>query len=192
MLPLRGAGILAAAIGGAGACPRQVFRLRSSATSNRSPGPPNTLSSHLSEDRIKVPLDSTEKAGILREMCALLSAAAGVTDRADEVLAAVAGREAVLSTGVGNGIALPHGKCPALEHLEIVAGTTREPVDFDSVDGEPVRLVVLMAGPPSAAANHVRTLGGISRALRDERLRDKLIEAPDAVRFHELIAEAGA
>lgn len=172
--------------------PRLVFRLRSSATGNRSPGPPNALSSHLTEDRIKVPLDSTDKAGILREMCALLSTAAGVADRADEVLAAVESREAVLSTGVGDGIALPHGKCTVLERLELVAGTTRQPVDFEAVDGKPIRLVVLMAGPPWAAGNHVKALGQISRALRDERLRDRLIEAPDAVRFQELIEEAGA
>jgi len=172
--------------------PRQVLRLRSSATSNRPPGPPTTLSSHLTEDRIKVPLDSTDKTGILRELCALLSNAAGVGDRVDEVLASVARREEVLSTGVGDGIALPHGKCPALERLEIVAGTTRTPVDFESVDGEPVQLIVLMAGPPSAAGHHVKALGEISRALRDERLRDKLIEAPDASGFRQTLADAGA
>jgi PTS system nitrogen regulatory IIA component len=179
-------------IEGAGVRLRQVFRLRSSATSTRSPGPPTKLSSHLTEDRIKVPLDSRDKAGILEELCALLSRVAGVEDRAGEILEAVRRREAVLSTGVGGGIALPHGKCAALDRLEIVAGTTREPVDFESVDGSPVRLVVLMAGPPSAASHHVKTLAQISRTMRDQGLRDQLIAAPDAVRFLDLIEAAEA
>jgi PTS system nitrogen regulatory IIA component len=173
-------------------CLRQVFRLRSSATSTRSPGPPLTLSSRLTEERIKVPLDSLDKSGILREMCSLLATTAGVIERVDDIHRVVVEREAVLSTGVGSGVALPHGKCPGLERLEIVAGTTREPVDFDSVDGLPVRLVVMMVGPPSAAGYHVKTLGHISRALRDEELRAKLSGAEDASRFRRFILESGA
>ena len=84
-------------------------------------------------------------------MCSLLASCGGlVLDRLDDIYRVVVEREAVLSTGVGSGIALPHGKCAGLERLEIVAGTTTEPVDFDAVDGDPVRLVVLMVGPPSA------------------------------------------
>jgi PTS system nitrogen regulatory IIA component len=151
-----------------------------------------TLSSHLTEDRIKVRLDSLDKPGILREMCFLLATAANALDRLQDIHRVVVEREAVLSTGVGSGIALPHGKCPGLERLEIVAGTTREPVDFESVDGDPVRLVVMMVGPPSAAGYHVKTLGHISRALRDEQLRANLCEAEDAGRFRDLILESGA
>jgi len=151
-----------------------------------------TLSSHLTEDRIKVPLDALDKPGILREMCFLLATAAGSLDHLDEIHRVVLEREALLSTGVGSGIALPHGKCAGLERLEIVAGTTREPVDFESVDGEPVRLVVMMVGPPSAAGYHVKTLGHISRALRDEQLRANLTGADDAHHFRQLILESGA
>ena len=99
-------------------CLRQVFRLRSSATSTRSPGPPLTLSSRLTEERIKVPLDSLDKSGILREMCSLLATTAGLIERVEDIHRVVVEREAVLSTGVGSGVALPHGKCPGLERLE--------------------------------------------------------------------------
>lgn len=125
-------------------------------------------------------------------MCSLLATAADAVDRLDEIHRVVTEREAVLSTGVGSGIALPHGKCAGLDRLEIVAGTTREPVDFDSVDGEPVRLIVMMVGPPSAAGYHVKTLGHISRALRDEELRSRLTAAEDASRFRQLILDSGA
>jgi len=167
-------------------------RLRSSATGTRSPGPPLTLSSYLTEERIKVPLDSLDKPAILREMCCFLASAADVPDRAADIHRVVVEREEVLSTGVGDGLALPHGKCRGLETLEIVAGTTRKPIDFDSMDGGPVRLVVLMVGPPSAAGSQVKALGHLSRTLRDTELLDRLVNAEDAGRFHELIVAAGA
>ena len=146
----------------------------------------------MTEERIKVPLDSLDKPGILREMCFLLASAAGALDQLDDIHRVVVEREAVLSTGVGSGIALPHGKWVGLRRLEIVAGTTREPVDFDAVDGDPVRLIVMMVGPPSAAGYHVKTLGHISRTLRDVELRASLSGAADAGRFRRLILEAGA
>ena len=151
-----------------------------------------TISSQLTEERIKVPLDSLDKPGILREMCSLLASAAGALDRLDDIYRVVVERESILSTAVGSGIALPHGKCAGLRRLEIVAGTTKEPVEFDAVDGDPVRLIVMMVGPPSAAGYHVKTLGHISRTLRDVELRTKLCGAEDAGRFRQLILEAGA
>ena len=192
MLPLRVAGILSRReIGGPDTGPATVLRLRSSATSTRSPGPPMTHSSRLTEERIQVPLDSLDKPGILEEMCHLLATASDSLDRLDDIRRVVLERESVLSTGVGSGVALPQGKCPGLVRLEIVAGRTREPVDFESVDGDPVQLVVLMVGPPSAAGYHVKTLGHISRTLRDPGLRAKLSAAEDAERFRRLILEAG-
>ena len=146
----------------------------------------------MTEERIKVPLDSLDKPGILREMCFLLASEAGILDRVDDIHRVVVEREAVLSTGVGSGIALPHGKCAGLQRLEIVAGTTREPMDFEAVDGEPVRLIIMMVGPPSAVGYHVKTLGHISRTLRDAVLRAKLFGAEDAGRFRQLILETGA
>ncbi len=193
MLAHEAAGILSGReIGGRALASARFLRLRSSATSTRSPGPSLTLSSRLTEERIKVPLDSLDKPGILREMCFLLATAADSLDRLDDIHRVVLERESVLSTGVGSGIALPHGKCPGLERLEMVAGTTREPVDFDAVDGGPVELVVMMVGPPSAAGYHVKTLGYISRTLRDAGLRERLARAPDARSFRRLITEAGA
>ena len=143
-------------------------------------------------ERIKVPLDSLDKTEILREMCSLLASAAGVLDLQDDIHRAVMEREAVLSTGVGRGLALPHGKCSVLRRLELVAGRTREPVELDSVDGEPVRLLVMMVGPASAAGYHVKTLGHISRALKKPDLRHRLSGAGSADEFRRLIVDAGA
>lgn len=143
-------------------------------------------------ERIKVPLESLDKPGILLEMCSLLANVAGVRDRQAEIHRAVMEREDVLSTGVGRGVALPHAKCDALDQLELVAGTTREPVDFESVDGEPVRLLVMMVGPVSAAGYHVKTLGHISRALKRQELWRGLTDAASANEFRRLILDAEA
>ena len=122
----------------------------------------------------------------------MLATVAGVENRTEEIHRAVLDREAVLSTGVGRGVALPHGKCSALDRLELVAGTTREPVDFQSVDGKPVRLLVMMVGPATAAGYHVKTLGHISRALKADEFRQDLAEAVSADEFRRLILDAGA
>lgn len=143
-------------------------------------------------ERIKVPLDSLDKPGILRELSALLARSAGVEDRQNEIHRAVLDREEVLSTGVGRGVALPHGKCSALDHLELVAGNTRRPVEFDAVDDQPVRLFVMLVGPAQAAGYHVKTLGHISRALEADDLRTGLGTAATPGEFLRLIVEAGA
>ena len=166
--------------------------LRRSSTDTRSPGPPVPLAELLTAERIKVPLESLDKPGILWELSAVLAAASGVPERTPDIHRAVAEREALLSTGVGRGVALPHGKCAALDGPSLAAGSTRMPVAFDALDGQPVQLIVLMAGPASAAAQHVRLLGHISRLLREEGLRQALVAAATADEFHRLIAAAEA
>jgi PTS system nitrogen regulatory IIA component len=142
-------------------------------------------------DRIKVPLDSLNKPDALRELSGLLASAAGAREAEDEILGAILERESLLSTGVGGGIALPHGKCPVLSRLELVAGTTREPIDFEALDGQRVQLLIMLAGPASAAGLHVKTLARISRALRDDSLRAALIGSHGAVQFRNALRDAG-
>src|SRR2546422_10378752 len=84
----------------------------------------------------------------------------------DEVLGAILERERQFPTGIGYGVAVPHGKTPALAALVVVAGTTPAPVPYETIDGEPVRLFFLLAGPESAAGSHVKALSRISRLVR--------------------------
>ena len=104
------------------------------------------LSELLSIDRIKIPLESENKDDLLRELVSV--AAAGEPAR-EEVLRAVREREAVLSTGIGHGVAIPHGKSSAVGDLRMAAGRAGSPVDFDALDGEPVSLFFLLVGPES-------------------------------------------
>src|SRR5256885_2895641 len=122
------------------------------------------LSDLLTPQRIRIPLHATDKAGVLRELVDL--AAAGNGGPSDEVLGAILEREKQFPTGIGYGVAVPHGKTPVLGALVIVAGTTPAPVPYETIDGEPVRLFFLLAGPESAAGSPVKALSRISRPGR--------------------------
>ena len=148
------------------------------------------LSDRLDPESVRTPLASTRKNEILRELSEILAEGAGVPDRAGEILEAILKREALLSTGIGHGVALPHAKCSCLSRPAMAVGTTSEPVDFDAVDGAPVDLVWMLAGPERTAGHHVRTLAAVSELLRNESVRASLSGAATPGEFIARVAEA--
>lgn len=154
-----------------------------------SAGVPVLLSDLITPDRIKIPLVSHDKDELLRELVEVVTRGGGIDDPED-VLRAVREREAVLSTGIGNGVAIPHGKSSAVPDLRMAAGLTREPVDFDALDGQPVRLFFMLVGPETAAGPHIKALSRISRLVRREEVRERLISTRDANEFLRALREA--
>ena len=148
------------------------------------------LTELLTPDRVVVPLASRDKNGVIAELTRHLVDRAGGTY--DEVLGAVEEREAVLSTGIGFGVAIPHARSPGVSKLTIVGGVSRAPVPFDAIDGEPVRLFFLIVGPESSAGLHVRILSRIARLVRREEVRRHLIEARTPDEFHRILLDAEA
>ena len=167
------------------------------------------LSELLSPSRIRVPLKAGDKEGILRELVGLMLAGNGgaigsegaggmggtggmgvSAAQADEILGAILERERQFPTGIGYGVAVPHGRCPALPNLVVVAGTTPAPIPYETIDGEPVRLFFLLAGPESHAGVHVKALSRISRLVRREPVRGRLLAARTAEEFHRALVEA--
>lgn len=146
------------------------------------------LTELLSIERIKIPLESQNKDDLLRELVDV-AAGPGAPDRED-LLRAVREREAVLSTGIGHGVAIPHGKSSAVNDLRMAAGRSAGPVDFDALDGEPVSLFFLLVGPESAAGPHIKALSRISRLVRKDEVREKLVGARDAAEFLDALREA--
>ncbi len=146
------------------------------------------LSELLSPSRIRIPLRASDKEGVLRELVELLLAGDGAS--VEEVLGAILERERQFPTGIGYGVAVPHGKTPALPSLSLVAGTTPAPVRYETVDGEPVRLFFLLAGPESAAGVHVKALSRISRLVRREPVRARLLGARTPEEFYRALCEA--
>jgi mannitol/fructose-specific phosphotransferase system IIA component (Ntr-type) len=144
----------------------------------------------LQEDRVKVFLDQRGKDGVLGELVDLAMAGRPEGERA-AALRAVYEREAVASTGIGHGVAVPHAKIPNGDGLLVAFGLAREPVSFDAIDGEPVRLFFLVLCPQGEAGLQLRFLARLSRLMHNESLRGRLVEcsgaseALDALREYE-------
>jgi fructose-specific phosphotransferase system IIA component len=147
------------------------------------------LSELLSVERIRIPLKAQTKDELLSELVGVCADANGIDDRQD-VLRAVREREAVLSTGIGHGVAIPHGKSAAVSGLRMAAGRAAEPVEFDALDGQPVSLFFLLVGPESAAGPHIKALSRISRLVRKDEVREKLISAGSAEEFLRALQDA--
>jgi fructose-specific phosphotransferase system IIA component len=147
------------------------------------------LTELLSVERIRIPLRATTKDELLEELVNVCADCNDIADRQD-VLRAVREREAVLSTGIGHGVAIPHGKSAAVSELRMAAGRSAEPVDFDALDGEPVSLFFLLVGPESAAGPHIKALSRISRLVRQDEVRQRLIAAQSAEEFLQALQEA--
>ena len=146
------------------------------------------LSELLAPDRVRVPLTSRDKSSVLRELVELLVLTTGGS--ADDILHAVREREDCQSTGFGHGVAIPHARTPTLPGLTLVAGQTAQPIDYGALDGKPVRLFFLLAGPEAMAASQVRALARIARLVRREYVRDRLLEAGTSEAFCRVVREA--
>ncbi|MGH7717560.1 MAG: PTS sugar transporter subunit IIA [Gemmatimonadaceae bacterium] len=149
------------------------------------------LSELLSAERVKVPLGSRTKDEVLRELVELVAQGRGGRD-VEAILASVREREQVLSTGIGGGVAIPHGKSPHVDQLILAAGVAPGSVDFDALDGKPVQLFFMLVGPESASGAHVKALSRISRLLRRDRLRADLVSAPSPDAFLQVIQASEA
>ena len=146
------------------------------------------LTDLLTIDRIRIPLESGTKDGVLRELVAVITK--DLVDEPEEVLRAVREREAVLSTGIGSGVAIPHGKSSMVPELVMAAGRTAAPVEFDALDGQPVQLLFMLVGPETAAGPHIKALSRISRLIRKDSVREQLINAKTAEEFYQGLKEA--
>ncbi len=149
------------------------------------------LTDLLTIERIKIPLHSGTKEDVLRELVEVITSG-NSSDDAAEVLRAVREREAVLSTGIGNGVAIPHGKSALVPDLVMAAGRTAAPVEFDSLDGQPVRLLFMLIGPETAAGPHIKALSRISRLIRKDTVREMLVNAQTPEEFYRSLQEAEA
>ena len=144
------------------------------------------LSDILTEKRIKAPLAATDKSGAIAELVDLLAADGAVADR-DKALAAVLEREQTRTTGIGNAIAIPHGKTPAVSGLVMAVGLAGVPIDFQSIDGKGVILVIMVLSPPDQTGPHIQALAHVSRLLSHDAFRGKLLSAKSAAEAMRLI-----
>ena len=143
----------------------------------------------LEEQCIILELESTDKDGVLRELAGAVQDKCPSIDM-DTMTQILAEREQIGSTGVGNGVAIPHGKVPGLEKLLLCFGRSSRGINFDAVDNRPVQLLVMILAPPDMAGEYLQTLARVSRLLKDTTTRNKLLQTTDTEIILELFNQS--
>ncbi|MSR17625.1 MAG: PTS sugar transporter subunit IIA [Phycisphaerales bacterium] len=134
---------------------------------------------------VKVPLLANSRREAIEELVDMLAAAGGIADAA-ALKHAVWEREQLRSTGIGEGLAIPHGKCASATKLQMAMGRPLHPIEFEAVDRKPVRMIVLLVSPPDRITDHIQALGRFSRIMSDPLFRERAFSAPDAASLYEL------
>jgi mannitol/fructose-specific phosphotransferase system IIA component (Ntr-type) len=149
------------------------------------------LSDLLNTQAVQPRLEAANKRDAVAELVELLEKAHGLKSQG-EILDRVMRREAMMSTGIGNGVAIPHGKARALDRMLAACALSRQGVEFDSVDGEPAHILILLVSPESVGSPHVKVLANISRLLKEESVRKTLREVDSAAQFLAALKSAEA
>ena len=146
------------------------------------------ITDFLNIDSVLPTLASRDKTSAIGEMAGLLAACHGELDR-QKVLEVLLERERISTTAIGEGVAIPHGKLADVEQVWGVFARSPEGVDFASLDGQPTHLFFALIAPQNAAADHLKALARISRLLKDEGFRRRLMEARTRKELYTIIAE---
>ena len=141
----------------------------------------------LDKEAILVDLKSDDKKGVLEELVTPAARIAGVNH--EEVMRVLLDREQLGSTGIGGGIGIPHGKLKGLKSLVLGFGLSRKGVDFESIDGKPTHIFFLLVTPENSTGLHLKLLARISRILKNDLFKERLMQATDSVEILSIIKE---
>lgn len=146
------------------------------------------LSQLLDLTNVAVGVDASDKDSLLHAVIDMIADRDEVND-AERMRQAILERESTMSTGVGKGLGLPHAKTSAVDGILAALAVTKEPVDFASMDNEPVRIVFLLVGKQDAKSQHVRILSRISRMMNQKDARERVLAANGTEELLELIRD---
>jgi mannitol/fructose-specific phosphotransferase system IIA component (Ntr-type) len=146
------------------------------------------LSEILKPENIKIPLEAKTKNDAIAELVSLL-ATNGEVKEPKKVLDSVLDREATRTTGIGNGLAIPHGKCNGTDHLVMAIGKPATPIDFQAIDGRPVNIIWLLNSPPDKTGPHIHAPARISRLMTIEKFRLALSTAKTGQEMWDIISQ---
>ena len=144
----------------------------------------------LSPDAVLAHVKATTKKQVLQEMAHKAALLTRLSER--RIFETLVEREKLGSTGMGQGIAIPHGRIQGIEKMTGLFAQLDHPVDFDSMDDQPVDLVFLLLAPEGAGADHLKALARVSRLLRNQAVCEKLRAAPQAATLFALLTEPTA
>lgn len=146
------------------------------------------ISELLNPEAIVVDLKSTEKNALLEELTEALARVEKGLDR-HLVVEVLKERERLGSTGIGEGVAIPHGKLKNIDHLMLSFGRSRDGIDFDAMDGRPAHLFFLLIAPEDSVGIHLKTLARISKLLKNPQTRQRLLNAENGKDLFRIILE---
>lgn len=145
----------------------------------------------LNPETIAADLQAKGKSEVLSELVNAIMKVQDGLDR-EEIIKVLLEREKLGSTGIGDGVAIPHGKLKGLKNLSIGFGRSRKGVEFDSMDGKPVNLFFLLVAPEESVGVHLKILARISKLLKSQKVRQRLCDAADAKAVYDIIIEEEA
>lgn len=140
------------------------------------------------KDAIVVNLQGKEKKDVLEEMVEALVKSKKISSK-EKVVKILLDREELGSTGIGQGVGIPHGKTNEVDNVVIAFGSSKQGIEFESLDGEPVYLVFLLLAPVESTGIHLKALAKISRILKDKHFRQSLRDAKDVAEVIKIIKE---
>lgn len=146
------------------------------------------ISEFLTPESVVATIGASDKHGVLAELCAPIAVAHPDLPR-DRLLAVLEEREKLGSTGIGEGVAIPHGKLGGLPGLLASFGRSHDGVDFEAIDGKPTHLFFALFAPENSAGIHLKALARISRLFKNAAFRAAILEAEDAAAIYQLISE---
>jgi nitrogen PTS system EIIA component len=144
----------------------------------------------LTPDAVVAHMKAATKKHVLQELAQRAAQLTGLPDR--RIFETLMEREKLGSTGMGQGIAIPHGRVPGVEKMTGLFAQLDHPVDFDAMDDQPVDLVFLLLAPEDAGADHLKALARVSRLLRNQSVCEKLRAAPQPATLYALLTEPSA
>jgi len=143
---------------------------------------------YLTQNDVLSHLHASSREGVIKEMVAHLKES-GKIDDAEEIVNILLDREMLGSTGIGHGVAIPHGRLSGLNEILLVFGRSPKGIDFDSHDGKPVNLFFLLVAPENSAGLHLKTLARISRIVKNPECRNTLLNSDDRDTLYHAIEE---
>ena len=141
----------------------------------------------LQPEAILVDLQAQDKKGVIEELATPVARITGAN--LEELIRVLLEREHLGSTGIGGGIGIPHGKLKGLDALALGFGISRKGVDFESMDGRPTRIFFLLVTPENSTGLHLKLLARISRILKNDPFKERLLEAIDRDEIYRIIDE---
>lgn len=142
----------------------------------------------LKPECVRAPLASSDKRGAIHEMVDLLALSGKIAD-VNALKDAVWTREQTRTTGIGHGLAIPHGKCAGIAGLAMAIGKPPQPIEFGAIDGKPVKLIILLASAPDRNSDHIQALARVSRVMMLQDFRERIYAANTGQEIFDLIKE---